>query len=119
MDKETGDARFCKTITKTDEHLEIGQMLKTCKFMGTMSHPNIVKVTECYLGQDTVHLVSPSLKNSHVSLAELTEALDESQIVAVAEKLLEVCASQISKNVHITNLHPGNIFIEIDHIENL
>lgn len=93
MDKETGDTRFCKTITKTEERLEIGQMLKACKFMGSMNHPNIVKVTECYVGQDTVHLVSTSLKNSHISLAELTEALDESQIVSVAEKLLQVCAS--------------------------
>ena len=99
MDKATGDARFCKTITKTEDRLEIRDMLKACKYMGTMSHPNIVKVTECYVGPDTVHLVSSSLKNSHVSLAELTEALDESQIVAVAEKLLEVCASQISRDV--------------------
>ena len=97
----------------------MGQMLKACKFMGTMNHPNIVKVTECYMGQDTVHLVSSSLKNSHIPLAELTEALDESQIVSVAEKLLQVCASQHSRNVSITNLHPSNIFIELDYIENL
>jgi len=87
--------------------------------MGEASHSIILNVQEVYYSNDKIHLVSPSLKGTHVSLAELSIVLDENQITAIIEKLLQMCLKLHVKGITVCNLHPNNIFIDEDYPEDV
>ena len=87
--------------------------------MGTASHSIILKVQEVYYSNDKIHLVSNSLKGTHVCLAELSNTLDESQITVILEKLLQMCVKLHSDGITVCNLHPNNIFIDEDYPEDV
>ena len=87
--------------------------------MGTSSHSIILKVQEVYYSNDKIHLISNSLKGTHVSLAELNVILDESQIIVIIEKLLQMCVKLHGDGITVCNLHPNNIFIDEDYPEDV
>ena len=87
--------------------------------MGQISHSIIVKVQEVYHSDDRVYLVSPSLRNSHKSLSEIESVLDESQITRIVEKLLQMCLKLHANGIAIANLHPNNIFVDEENLEDV
>jgi len=76
-------------------------------------------VQEIYQSNDRVFLVSPSLKATHKSLAELDTVLDESQVTRIIEKLLQLCVHIHAKGITAANLHPNNVFIDEDNADDV
>ena len=113
QDKATGHLRFCKTIKiEQGSGVDLSEMIDNAKFMNKIIHVNIIRYTECYIGKgdQSLHLLSNNLKNTHKPLSELTEALDEDKIVIIAEILLKVIKYVHSQNITIANLNTGNVF---------
>jgi serine/threonine protein kinase len=74
----------------------------------------IVKIQEVYVGNDLIHLVTPSLKATHRPLSDLSFLPSEAQVIQILEKLLSLCHEIHGRNQTIGNLHPSNIFIDED-----
>ena len=59
------------------------------------------------------------MRNSHKSLSEIESVLDESQITRIVEKLLQMCIKLHSNGIAIANLHPNNIFVDEENLEDV
>jgi len=75
-EKATGETKFCKVVTKSEE-MQLSKINETVRYMGRVSHPIIVKVQEVYYSNDKIYLVSSSLRASHKSLAEANAVFEE------------------------------------------
>ena len=66
-----------------------------------------------------MYFVSPSLKGSHTPLAALDSVLNESEITRIIEKLLQMCLKLHRDGIAVANLHPNNIFVDEENLEDV
>ena len=66
-----------------------------------------------------MHLITQSLKGSHVSLSEIGTVLNEVQIAEILQKLLQMVNSVHKSGLTVCNLHPWNVFIDENYPEDV